>query len=135
MFGGIAATTIWLIALPFCRFEQRALLERFHLQTESFAAWCLQQPIPAMYNAYHRFEGQETSADAASAGNRVILQGTVNHFPVRLLTFGDNRPLFLANDPPRVLEAWSSYRGQSIHTRWTSAPGPDGFKVSVEVLP
>lgn len=130
MFGIIVGTTIWLLGLPFCKFEQQSLLNRFHLQTKSFGVWCLQQPIPAMYNGYNRFESRQGSIDS-----NLKSSGTINHFPIRLLTFGDNRDLFLSEDDPTIFDAWTSYRGSSIHTRWTAKPSLAGHQLTDEVLP
>ncbi len=75
-----------------------------------------------MYNGYNRFESRRGSIDSA-----VKSSGTLNHFPARLLTFGDNRDLFLSADEPTIFDAWSSYRGITLHTRWTAHPLQTGM--------
>jgi len=56
---------------------------------------------------------------------------------LRILTFGDNRALFLAKPESRILDAWSSYRGEELHTRWTVTPSTEdgGFDFVGEVVP
>jgi hypothetical protein len=131
--GLVALVTCWLLALPFSTFVQRTSLNRFHFQTRSFASWAIQQPIPAMYNFYNRYE-----ADQVSRGNSVIpaSQGTLNHFPLRIVTFGDNRAFILWPESPRTIDIHTSYRGQSLHTRWKASPTTDGgFRIVSEVVP
>jgi len=127
----IVSVTGWLLAMPFSRFVQRTTLERFHFQTPSFVGWAAQQPIPAMYNFYNHYEIRPSPWQGQSS------VGTVNHFPLRILTFGDNRAIFLAKPEPRILDAWSSYRGEELQTRWTVTPSTEngGFDFVGEVVP
>jgi hypothetical protein len=129
----VAVVSCWLLALPFSPFLQRTSLDRFHFQTRSFVLWAIQQPIPAMYNFYNRYE-----ADQVDRGHSVIpaSKGTLNHFPLRIITFGDNRQFILWPESPRTIDIHSSYRGQSLHTRWKATPTTDGgFMVVSEVVP
>ena len=126
----IIAVVGWLLAMPFSRFVQRTTMERFHLQTSTFVGWAAQQPIPAMYNFYNHYEIRPSPWQGESS------VGTLNHFPLRIFTFGDNRAIFLANPEPRTLDAWSSYRGEELHTHWTATPSSDkgGFDFVGEVV-
>ena len=40
----------WLLAMPWTPAIARSTMKRFHLQTESFLLWAIQQPIPPMYS-------------------------------------------------------------------------------------
>jgi hypothetical protein len=129
----------WLIAMPFSLFVQRTTLDRFHLQTRSFLGWAIQQPVPAMYNFYNHYEVRPSpwksmSDDPLEEASSET--GTINHFPVRIFTFGDNRSIFLAQPERRTLDAWSSYRGEVLHTRWTATPSVEagGFDLVGEVV-
>lgn len=131
----ILIVACWLLSLPFCRFIQRASLNRFHLQTRSFTLWAIQQPIPAMYNFHNRYEIRPSPWRKDSPGQSYSERGTVNHFPLRLFTFGDNRAIFLSSPEPRQIDIWSSYRGEELHTRWTATPSsPNGFELTGEVV-
>jgi hypothetical protein len=125
----VAAIALWLVSMPFCKFVQRTTINRFHLQTESFAVWAIQQPIPAMYNLYNRYEVRPSpwkpEPDASEPDNTGH-SGTVNHFPLRMFTFGDNRKVFLPPEEIREIDIWSSYRGETLHTRWVATPSQDG---------
>ena len=138
-YGGILLLIVlvagWLIAMPFFSFVQRTSLNRFHLQTRSFLLWSLQQPIPAMYNFYNRFEIRPSPWRRDTAEKKYSERGTVNHFPLRMFTFGDNRAVFLQPKQERRIDIWSSYRGQEIHTRWTATPrGDNGFQLTGEIV-
>ncbi|MGV3486277.1 MAG: hypothetical protein ACO1RT_17795 [Planctomycetaceae bacterium] len=125
----------WLLAMPFSRTVQRTSLERFHLQTKSFAWWSLQQPIPAMYNFYNRFEIRPSPWRTDTDEVQYAERGTVNHFPLRMFTFGDNRAIFLTPGRSRRIDIWSSYRGEELHTHWTATPtARGGFDLTGEVV-
>lgn len=131
----ILLVACWLLALPMSRFVQRASLNRFHLQTRSFALWAVQQPIPAMYNFHNRYEIRPSPWAKDSPGQAPFVRGTANHFPLRLFTFGDNRAIFLRSPERRQIDIWSSYRGEELHTRWTATPlSPKGFELTGEVV-
>ncbi len=129
----VVIVVVWLVSMPICQFVQRATLERMHLQTRPFVAWVIQQPIPAMYNFYNRFEIRPSPW--GKEGDDSTEKGTVNHFPVRMFTFGDNRAVFLSEPKPRQLDVWSSYRGEELHTRWVATPSAQGgFDLTNEVV-
>jgi len=129
----VIVVSAWLISMPFCDFVQRSTINRFHFQTRSFGVWVIQQPIPAMYNLYNRFEVRPSPWKPGQ--DAVWDNGTVNHFPLRLFTFGDNRAIFLRPEEPRQIDIWSSYRGQGLHTRWSATPSKNGgFDLSGEVM-
>lgn len=143
-FGFIGILTLivvvagWLLSMPFCDFVQRSTINRFHFQTRAFGLWAIQQPIPAMYNLYNRFEIRPSpwKRDKEKLPQDSVWEkGTANHFPLRLFTFGDKRAIFLRPDEPRQIDIWSSYRGQELHTRWSATPSEKGgFDLSGEVV-
>lgn len=129
----VLIVTCWLLALPFSVFVQRTSLNRFHFQTRSFVLWAIQQPIPAMYNFYNRYEADEAGSEAFIVP---AMEGTLNHFPLRIVTFGDNREFILWPEFTRTIDIHTSYRGQTLHTRWKASPTRDGgFKMDSEVVP
>jgi hypothetical protein len=136
--GLVILVSGWLLSMPVCRFIQRATLNRFHFQTRSFAVWAIQQPIPAMYNFYNRFEISPSRVATKSTEPKstdLWDSGAVNHFPLRLFTFGDNRAVFLPTGEPRQIEVWSSYRGEELHTRWMATPHESGgFDFAGEIV-
>jgi hypothetical protein len=132
--GLIVAVSCWLLAMPFSRFIQDSTLHRFHLTTRHFAIWAVQQPIPAMYNFYNRFEVSPSPWKKSDPSS--VHAETLNHFPLRIITFGDNRRLFLPADEPRQIDIWSRYRGNELRTRYLATPLPDGgFQLELEPIP
>jgi len=129
----VAAIALWIVSMPFCKFVQRTTINRFHLQTRSFATWAIQQPIPSMYNLYNRFEIRPSPWKPEP--NAIWASGTVNHFPLRMFTFGDNRKVYLRPDEAREIDIWSSYRGERLHTHWVATPAEEGgFDLTVKVI-
>jgi len=132
--GLIIVTALWLLAMPWNRDIQRSTLNRFQFQTRSYWAWAAQQPIPSMYNFHNRFEVRRTQS--VTDRDAVWERGTINHFPLRMITFGDNRGYFLKGEDGCVIDAWSSYRGEQLHTHWTATANPaGGFDFVGEVRP
>lgn len=86
----IASIVCWLVLLPLWPALQRATIARFHLATSSFWLWSLEQAIPAMYNLENRYWIEEPD------GREVRSSGYLNHFPTRVVTFGDGRIRWLA---------------------------------------
>jgi hypothetical protein len=131
---GVALVALWLLAMPFSRAIQQTTLNRFHLQTRSFAAWAIQAPVPAMYNFHNRYRIERQPQDATSSTD--VRTGTVNHFPIRLYTFGESRGFMFRDKARHMLTAESSYRGQVLKTRWmVVATGAGGFELVDEVVP
>lgn len=123
----------WILAMPACRPIQAATLERFHLRTPSYWGWAAQQPIPSMYNFENRywwFAGPAPEAYRGTAplfaDGQSIETRVVNHFPGRLLTFGDGRYRLLGNGESCHLVLRSRYRGQELATVWNAKASPRG---------
>lgn len=130
----IAAVTLWLLSLPLCPFVQRTALRRFHLQTGQFAAWAVQAPVPAMYSFHNRYRLESQPWDATFFDRPVT--GSINHFPIRIYTFAETRPLLLPQTDRRMLTVESRYRGQSLTTRWIVTEAQDGgYELADEELP
>lgn len=129
----LACVSAWLIAMPVSPFIQQTTLNRFHLQTKSFAAWAIQAPIPAMYSFYNRCQIEAMPWDASPFSTPRT--GTINHFPVRVTTFATDR-LYLKQVDQRMITLRSDYRGSTLKTQWIATPRDDGgMTLSSEVLP
>ncbi|TWU65201.1 MULTISPECIES: hypothetical protein [Crateriforma] len=110
--GLIVAITLWLALFPFVPAVTRATMDRFHLRTESFALWAIQQPIPAMYSFRNRY-----AVIRHQDGKRQISeQATINHFPLRSVTFANGRYRNLKDRQDCQIELESSYRGHRLRT-------------------
>jgi len=127
----------WVMLGFFSSSVQRANLDRFHLNTPSFAGWGIQQPIPAMYNFENRYwvsrvpltnlDLQLSPAEIRQRmGESLIDTGYANHFPTRIFTFGDGRNKYLKGQTESVfLYVQSRYRQQLKVTSFLAAPTPD----------
>lgn len=129
----LAGVAVWLVLMPWSVFVQQTTLNRFHLQTRSFAAWAIQAPIPAMYSFYNRYRIEALPWDAQPFATPRT--GTLNHFPVRVTTFATDRLYF--HDPDRrMITLRSDYRGRSLTTQWVATPhAQGGYELTDEVLP
>jgi len=129
----LALVAAWLLAMPLSLLVQYTTLNRFHLQTDSFMAWAVQAPIPAMYNFHNRYRIESLPWDADPFATPMT--GTLNHFPVRITSFSTDRAQLKAIDR-RMFTLRSDYRGQSLQTQWIATPRADGgFDLMDEVLP
>jgi hypothetical protein len=132
--AGVCLVATWLLAMPLSRVVQQTTLNRYHLQTGSFIAWAVQAPVPAMYNFHNRYRveapSQQPPPDSAP------LTGALNHFPIRLYTFGETRRFMLRDRARHMLTAESHYRGLSLTTRWQVVVTEDGaFELIDQVVP
>ena len=107
---------VWLLLMPWIPAIARQTLDRFHLATPSFARWVVQFPIPSMYNCANEFKVQEIPPGLADP----IIDDDwryVNHFPARIITFGDGRYHYLLDREDRWFTLRSTYRGQTLESR------------------
>lgn len=137
----------WCILLPFAPQLQTATMQRFHLSSSDYFRWACQQPIPSMYNLENRYWITDSSILVDSSGTALIApagfseaiepidSGFANHFPTRVLTFGDGRHKYLSNsDRPIYLMVESRYRGRWLQTTFQCIPvsserNKGGFKL------
>jgi hypothetical protein len=113
----VAANAVWLLLMPVVPAIASATLNRFHLNTSSFAVWAIQQPIPSMYNFANRYEIHKVPPGMVDpilvADNQ---QRYINHFPTRVITFADTRVDF-RDGKDRWFTFESSYRGRTLQTQ------------------
>jgi hypothetical protein len=141
-FGFVAIVTLvgchalWLLLMPVVPAIASATLHRFHLRTRSFSLWAVQQPIPSMYNFANRYEVSEISPYFLSAGflaNDFLApvietdnRRYINHFPTRVLTFANRREFYLADGTDRWVTLESTYRGQTLRSKYHAQPRSAG---------
>ncbi len=135
-------TAIWLLLLPLSQTVQRIALNRFHLQTGSFAAWAVQGPVPAMYNFHNQAIIEPSPWNSMPWDTMPWDQPAfepqrwaINHFPTRTFTFGYER-IAIRDPQHQMITLRSRYRGQTLQTRWLVDQHEDGtLSVSGEVIP
>ncbi|MEM1068964.1 MAG: hypothetical protein AAGI63_08725 [Planctomycetota bacterium] len=125
----------WVLLMPLVPAIAGVTLRRFHLRSNSFVSWAVQFPIPAMYNFANRYEVNPAtnSSDPDSsepvdsdADELVVGERLINHFPVRIFTFADGRHYYLREGEDRWLTVRSSYRGQTLESRFHADPDEAG---------
>ncbi len=117
----VVCVSIWQLALPLSRNVQNATLARFHLASPSFALWALQQPIPTMYSFENRYWIIDEKASHGIQETKIV-----NHFPTRLITFGDNRYRLFKDGISKTVVVRSRYRGNERMTRCRALPNTNG---------
>lgn len=114
----LAAVSVWLLLMPLVPQIASSTLHRFHLRSRSFLWWSVQQPIPSMYNFANRFEVREYPPGLIDPIIDSTEKRFINHFPTRILTFANTRYLYLSKGEDRWVTIESSYRGQTLKTRF-----------------
>ncbi len=123
----VVVVVIWLLLTPLVPSVASSSLHRFHLRSDSFAWWSIQQPIPAMYNFANRYQVTEIPPGFVDPiFHQLGERRYINHFPVRVLTFADGRARHLYDGKDRWLTVQSSYRGQSLETHFHAKPFAEG---------
>ncbi|NND97658.1 MAG: hypothetical protein HKN47_10060 [Pirellulaceae bacterium] len=122
----IVVVVIWELLTPLVPSVAMTTMKRFHLRTESFWLWAIQQPVPSMYNFGNTVEIHSIPPgmiDPILPGERPRY---LNHFPLRRLTFADGRYDHLRKGDHKWFEAKSTYRGQELTTMVHAKPIGDG---------
>jgi hypothetical protein len=127
------AVGVWLLAMPFFPAIARCTMQRFHLQTGSFAVWAIQQPIPPMYSFANTTEVRNfppvDAKDETSTGR--IAGRMINHFPTREFTFANARVRYLQDRHSKWFTLRSVYRGQTVKSVYRLDPtAENGWTVS-----
>lgn len=135
LLSGIFLIATWLVCLPFVDAVKRIALNRFHLQTGTFLAWSAQQMVPSIYN----FENEiffETDTQSPSPNVIAFASATtVNHFPMRVVTFFDGRYLFFHDGSGGDLIVRSRYQDQELITYWRIENNTDNELRLIQRIP
>ena len=122
----VGAVVVWLLLTPFVDSVAMSTMKRFHLRSDHFASWAIQQPVPSMYNFANLSNTRDTPPGMIqSVLADEVQQRYVNHFPTRLMTFADGRYGMLNWGRHNWLELTTTYRGQSLQTTYYAKPIPD----------
>lgn len=122
----VIVVAIWLLLTPLIPSIASATLHRFHLRSGSFPWWAIQQPIPSMYNFANRFEVREFPPGLVDPILDEQEKRYINHFPTRVLTFANTRYTHLIKGQDRWFTIDSTYRGQTVETRFHAKALPGG---------
>ena len=109
------AVALWLLLMPWVPAIARQTMYRFHLATPSYTTWAAQFPVPSMYNFANEFKVESIPPGFVDP----IIDDAwrhVNHFPARMITFGDGRYHHLLAREDRWFTLRSSYRGQTLES-------------------
>jgi hypothetical protein len=131
----VAVIAIWLLLTPVVPSIASASLNRFHLRSRSFAVWAIQFPIPTMYNFANRFEVRKVPVGPIDPILEENGKRYLNHFPARVLTFFNTRYRHLNEGTDRWVTIESSYRGQTVTTRFHAKPKADAQGFDLIRLP
>jgi hypothetical protein len=129
----------WVGLMPFNRSIQMTSLKRFHLATDDFGTWAMQQPIPSMYNFENRYwanreplSSMRLSFGIEAAKSSGIETGILNHFPARAFTFAESRAVCLHQQKYRWLYLHSRYRDSELWTAMEAIPDERGGGFTLE---
>lgn len=116
----IGVSTAVAVSVLFSQSMADAALKRFHLASESYPAWALQQCVPRMYNFENKvwFVGPRSSAAGSQVESKNDYQATVNHFPARHITYGDLRAKQFKDADEASFKMRSSFRGRHLTSIW-----------------
>ena len=124
--GMIAVVAGWILLTPFVPAVAMSNMKRFHLRSDSFALWSIQQVVPSMYNFGNTVEIRDTPPDMISPILEPERPRYMNHFPMRRLTFADGRYELLRMGQDKWIDLTTTYRGQQLKTRLHAKPLGDG---------
>lgn len=100
-----------IIGLSFSKTIQKPLMKRMHLASSSFSSWSFFHLTPWMYN----FSNQFLAAD----GRHVLFNMHLNHYPLRVVTFHNQRREMFDYSPKMDILLRSRYQTLELQTRYT----------------
>jgi hypothetical protein len=130
LLGIIGLVAMWLVSLLLTSSVPRIALERFHLQTGSFAGWSVQQIVPSMYNFENEFEFQP-DRPVSPAVREFTKTKQLNHFPLRVVTFFDYRFGLFHEGNGGKLKITSRYGHQQLVTDWRVINTGNGLELKL----
>lgn len=134
----LAAYMLLSLALALSPSAQLALMQRFHLRSESFALWAAAQPSAWMYNFENRalVSPRPLSAAELEAPPDGLRWEYVNHQVARRMTFFDGRARFLSGTTGQYFYLESRYRNARVRSAYrvivVDAPGPEARAAHLE---
>lgn len=116
----ILVVAAWTLSIIFSPAMRDMALKRFHLGSDSFPLWAAHQTVPAMYNFENRIQfTNELLGDAPFApANETYNKHTLNHFPARFVTFGDQLAPCFSQQRQGTFEMSSTFGDTELVTRW-----------------
>ena len=133
-YGLILFICFLLVLTPLVPHVQELLMSKFHLATGSVELWALLQFIPSMYNFGNEIwiSQRPLTWDMINEGQwgKDVDHRWVNHYPLRILFFGDQRKYF----KPGIYFIYirSQYRAQVLRSSFRMVV--DGNRLSIERL-
>ncbi len=120
----IGGTILWSMTIVFSPTMRQMALERFHLAGNSFPLWAVHQAVPAMYNMENRiqFTNRLIGDKPFDPADESYIKRTLNHYPARFITFGNNHPVCFSNQPQGTFEIRSVFGDTELVTRWEITP-------------
>jgi hypothetical protein len=116
----ITASALVTISILFSQAMTDAALKRFHLASDSYPVWALQQCVPRMYNFENKiwFAASIKDLTAAEGKSDGMYEATLNHFPARHITYGDLRTRQFRQSDSAIFKMKSSFRGRHLTSIW-----------------
>ena len=110
----------WSVSMVFSTVMRDMALKRFHLESESFLCWAINQSVPSMYNHENRiqFTNQLIADGPFDPDDESYVKATLNHFPARYITFGDQVPRSFSKTRHGTFEMESRFADTTLTTRW-----------------
>jgi len=116
----IAVTYLAAVSILFSKPMAAASLKRFHLASDSFGLWATHQCVPSMYNFENKIVFSNLAADLDNVDEQdpTLIKSTLNHFPARIITFGDLRSLQFGKHDQATFRMVSTFQGQRLTSTW-----------------
>ncbi len=128
MYAAIVLVTLVIFAKFFVPGLRPVFFRQFHLTSPSFASWVPLQAVPSMYNYSNEvWCCFDQSPGETFAAAQLLPSGAthrwVNHYPLRLVSFGKDRKSFFAyaarpSLKARTMYLRSRYRGRELFTQY-----------------
>jgi hypothetical protein len=123
----IVVLWFFLFLLPFSPGVQRIMMGKFHLTLRPFHRWAAAQVVPSMYNFQNNLSWSLRPV-SENFDLLAIPHLPVNHFPLRLLFFNNNRQSIIFNHPVYIYIS-SIYRQRTMVSSYLLLTTPEHITI------
>lgn len=133
----ILGVSMWSVSILFSAAMRDMAIQRFHLGSDSFPTWAAHQTVPAMYNFENRirFTNDLLGEAPFHTSHTNYRERTLNHFPGRYVTFGNNHFPCFSKQRQGTFELSTTFGDTNLTTRWEITTEPNTLNDSQSKSP
>ncbi len=132
----LVVVSLFLVSQMFCLSVKKLILQQFHLRQESFITFAAVHFIPPMYNFanevwYSQAQVEFEEIEKSIANSSKTMHLWINHYPLRVVTFGWFRPMYFEHNGPQYMYVRSRFMEVTMKTVYQLKKSADGIEILI----